>query len=89
MLNVAQELDEMKINDKNQQTWGRIPCLTKLPRRGGGGGRQEASTASAARGLRVLGPKMEPDPGTRSKDQRNLGEEGQTQKETAPQEQAS
>lgn len=37
MLNVAQELDEMKINDKNQQTWGRIPCLTKLPRRGGGG----------------------------------------------------
>lgn len=87
MLNAVQELDEMKINDKNQQTWGRIPCLTKLPQRRGGG--EEASTASAARGLRVLGPKMEPDPGTRSKDQRNLGQEGQTQKETAPQEQAS
>lgn len=39
------------------------------------GGRQEVSTASAViSGFRVLGPKMEPDLGTRSKDQHNLGQ---------------
>lgn len=40
-------------------------------------------------GFRVLGPKTEPGVGTRPEDQPNSGEEGRSQQESAPLEQAS
>lgn len=59
-----------------------------MPHKAAVGVGQEASTASVASGFRALGPNVEPDLGTMSKDQSNLGQEGQAQEEPAPRKQA-
>lgn len=60
-----------------------------MPHKAAVGVKQEASTASGVSGFRALGPNVEPDLGTMSKDQGNLGQEGQAQKKPAPRKQAS